>query len=131
MLELVFGFCFALGLVALAQPERDAERDEILDALDAAHLSQADAARIMRMHRSDLNNALAGLQKLDTWRLAMLPVEFKRWRHVYGLHRVGLPEIVKVAIKIVPTLLDLESEHVRRAVKMGLPEAVEQKKQVR
>lgn len=102
-------FCLVLGLVALSDEQRRTATARIREALRLADIAITKAALWMALDRSDLERGLSGQQKLDYWRLEMLPEEFHRHFYLLGLRDRGLPEYAKTAVKISPAL-DLKKE---------------------
>jgi hypothetical protein len=103
-LPFIAGFSF-MGLVALDDEERVATANRVREVLGILGIAQTTAAeQYMRWDRKSFERALAGEQKLDWWRLAMLGPEFRRLYALLELRDLGLPTLVKAWLKVEPAL---------------------------
>lgn len=110
MLTLCYGFCLVLGLVMLSDEQRRTAAGRIREALRLADIAVTKAALWMALDKSDLERGLSGQQKLDYWRLEMLPEDFHRHFYLLGLRDRGLPEYAKTALKISPAVEALKEK---------------------
>lgn len=110
MLEGLFASFFVSGLVCLTQQQRVSEKADFEWALEKANLSKTQAAQIMRLTLPDLCNALAGFNKLDGWRIAMMPASFRAWYALAVLRRFGFPDEIHTAIKATAVVDQLRKD---------------------
>lgn len=95
--------CFLTGgFVQLSEICRQAFVQDFNDALTDTHLHQRDAAHWMKLDPSDLGKMLRGDQRFDVWRIEMLPEETRRCFYFRRTKRLGLPEFIRTAVKMVP-----------------------------
>lgn len=95
--------CFALGgIVQLTELQRQAFLADFDAALTDTGLSHRDAADRMKLDPSDLGKMLRGDLRFDIWRLEMLPDETRRCFYFRRAKRLGLPEFIRSAVKILP-----------------------------
>lgn len=88
--------CFAcFGLVALTDEQRRSATQRIREAWRLSDVSVTKAALWMALDRGDLARGLSGQQKLDFWRLQMLPKRVHQWLAVLELRDYGTPELTE------------------------------------
>jgi hypothetical protein len=99
-----------LGVVQLTQEQRERGAQRIREALRRADLGIRKAALHMEVDPSDFERALKGEQKLDLWRLEMLPDAF--WREYWPLlaRDKGAPQIFSTWLTVLPHLFVIEEE---------------------
>lgn len=99
------------GLVSLPEDDRIATSARVREVLSILQIPVSKAAvSYMAWDLRAFERALAGEQKLDWWRLAMIGPEFRRLFAMLELRDLGLPSLARAACRI-----DLLLEQVRRS----------------
>lgn len=100
------GLLLIVGLVSLSADQRRAKAQRIREAIRDAGLSMKEAAALMQFHSAaDLNHMLDDDErKLDAWRLEMLPDDFHAHLALLELRDRGLPQKIRLALKVIPAL---------------------------
>lgn len=108
-ISLIVALASTLGLVSLADEDRRATAQRVREALSILRIPIKTAAeQYMDTDMRSFERALAGEQKLDLWRLAMIGPEFRRVYALLELRDLGLPQLARTAIKIEPAVQSMK-----------------------